>query len=457
MGMARQVPSGDPSLRRMVLGSAAVSMSVRSTGLLLGFGANILLSRALGTFQYGLYAIALSFALVAVIPARFGLDQAALKFASVYKDREDHRSWHGFVIASVAITTAISIAISLGLLLFWKSGREDLTLTAWAGVSVFLVTVALLGICSSLMRVSNRIFASQFYDQVLRPLIFMGALWFGREFVVNSSDHALLATAAIATFCCIAIWVHYALVHRDLFRAAPKFHDRKLWVKLGWSMLLISGLQELANQIDVLLLGRLSSPEAAGLFAAAWRIASLVPFALAAISTIGGPLVAVRFSNKDMKGLSTLAHLCARASLTLGLVMTCLLVAMGSLILGWFGPGFPDAYPALCVLLFGGIVNAGTGMCGYLLTLTGNQVAALLILFGTLVLNIVLTCLLAPSFGVLGSAISTSCSVSASNILMCFIVRRRMGIDTSALGLPPRKRVDEHGPIHSGPQRDRGV
>jgi len=438
MPAVRQTPSGDPSLRRMVLEGAAVSMGVRSTGLVLGFGANVLLSRALGTYQYGLYAIALSFALVAVIPARFGLDQAALKFASIYREREDHHSWHGFVIASVATTAAISAAISLGFLLFWRLGRENLSLTAWAGVSVFLATVALLGICSSLMRVSNRIFASQFYDQVLRPLIFIAVLWFGREFVANSSDHALLITAAIATFCCIAIWVHYAFAHRALFRTAPKFHDGKLWIQLGWSMLLISSLQELANQIDVLLLGRLSSPEAAGLFAAAWRIASLVPFALAAISTIGGPLVAVRFNNNDSAGLSKLARLCARTSLTLALFMSCSLVAGGSFVLGWFGPGFSEAYPALCALLLGGVVNAGTGLCGYLLTLTGNQVAALLILFGTLLLNVVLTCLLVPSLGVLGSAISTSCSVAASNILMCLIVWRRLGIDTSALGITPR-------------------
>jgi O-antigen/teichoic acid export membrane protein len=55
-----------------------------------------------------------------------------------------------------------------------------------------------------------------------------------------------------------------------------------------------------------------------------------------------------------------------------------------------------------------------------------------------LVLSIALNLLLIPRFGAEGAAVASSSATVAWNLLMLVYVRRTMGIDASALALPPR-------------------
>jgi O-antigen/teichoic acid export membrane protein len=208
-------------------------------------------------------------------------------------------------------------------------------------------------------------------------------------------------------------------------------------------MLVLSVFQELMNQVDIILLGQLADTKQAALFAASWRLASLVPFGLVGLATMAGPLIAAAHDRGATGELHRVSSVVARGGFIFALVGAGLLYLFGGTLLALFGRGFAEGRNVLSVLLLGGIVNAFTGVVVYFATLTGRERHALAIFAGALVLSIVLNILLIPRFGAVGAAIASSSATAAWNLAMLVYVRRTVGIDASALALAPNGRFIE--------------
>lgn len=432
--------AGDRLVTHMLKGSA-VSMAVRVVGIVAGLASHLILSRVLGPREYGRYVIALGWAMVLVIPARLGLDNAALRFATIYREERRSGALRAFVEVSLTAIAATSAGLAVVLLGFKIAGAPFLAsvetgLLLWVAAMVF--PLAMLGWLSALIRTAHKIFAAQFYEQVLRPVALIAAL---AALVLAGArldaGRAMFVTVACTAVAMVGIALQTGLVFRDMRAAPADFGERRLWLSVSWVLLLMSIFMELSNQLEILLLGILADATAAAHFSAAWRLASLVPFGLVAIVTVSGPMIASAFQRADTAEMARIARLNARFSFAFAIVTAAVLALLGRALLGAFGPSFVSAYPALLILLVGGLFNAFTGSVGYFLLMTGHQVVALGILMTSLALGLLLNLLLIPLLGITGSAIASATCVSFWNLAMVAYVRRTQGIDTTALGRRP--------------------
>ena len=433
----------DPVSGHLLRGSA-VSMAVRVVGLVVGFLSYLLLSRTLGADQYGQYSIALGWALILVIPARLGLDNSVLRFATVYQEQGRLGALRGllrFVFVVVACATAL---IAVGLLVDEFAGLNllegfDPGLLPWMAAMIF--PLAVLGIFSAVMRTAKRILASQLYEQLVRPAALIAGIGafalFGREL---GAESAMIVTAAATAVALAGVLLHFRAIFPDLSAQPIDQGERSSWLALSWPLFLFSTIQEALNQSGVIMLGHLSTPAQAGQFNAALRLSSLVVFALVALTSISGPMIAWAHEKRDQAELARIARLNARLGLAFSLGMILFLAAVGPYALRAFGPGFEHAYPAMLVLLAGGLVVAASGSVAYLLTMTGRHNVALAIFAASLALNLALNTLLIPRFGALGAAIAGTATTTFSYGLMLVYVRRILGIDASPLSLPARRR-----------------
>lgn len=422
--------------------SSAISMSVRVTGLALAFVLHLILSRMLGASEYGHYVIALGWAMVLVIPARLGLDNSALRYATIYREQHRAGDFRGLVTFSLLAIAGVSAAIGLILLAGREAGIAPLAAAhPMTLISIVLLVpfMAVLGWLSALVRTANRIFASQFYEQVLRPtLLIIAVIAAVLAGAALDSPSAMLLTSATAIVVTIGLAFHSRSAFAGMERARPSFEHRNEWLSVSGVLLLMAIVQELLNQADIILLGIFGNATQAAHFAAAFRLSGLVPFGLIAIATVSAPMIASAYNRGDLGELARIARLNARFSTLFAVAMVLVLAGVGYWALGLFGPGFASAYPALLILLAGGLVNSLTGTVGYLLIMTGRQRLALWILAAALALNAALNILLIPSLGVIGSAIASASALAAWNLAMVYFVRRQLGIDATALGLSPR-------------------
>ena len=429
---------GDDGVVRFLVRGSAVALVTRVAGVGLGYVVAIFISRLLGADGYGTYSIAMAWALLLVVPSRAGLDTAALKFAPIYLERGEYSRLKGFVRFAAGSVLVTSVVAGLGVIVAARLGLTSIPAGASVATALTIFPIAALGLVGTLLRAERRIFASQFYEQLLRPAVIIVLLLGAAALAVPiSASMAVLFGAAGAFVALIAGGVN-AVRALPLSGSGADYSDRREWLSLGGVLLATTVVQEALNQVDIVMLGYLASAREAGLFAAAWRVASLASFAVAAMTTVSGPLIASSYDKGDFDSLGRIARSTARIGFGAALLICVPLALIGGLILRLFGPEFPAAYPALLVLLVGSLANAFTGAVAYLMTMTGRHSHALAIFAGALGASVILNMLLIPQLSIVGAAIASTVGTVGWNLVMLVYVRRAMGIDASAMALAPR-------------------
>jgi O-antigen/teichoic acid export membrane protein len=413
-----------------------ISITLRVTGVALGYAAHVVISRLLGVHGYGVYVIGLTWALVLTLPARLGFDQSPLKYTTVYLEIGELGALRGFIRVAIASVTLASVAITVALICIGVETRPA-DLPVIIGAALLILPQALLGVISVIIRGSNRVFATQFYDQLLRPVLLIVLL-----LIVAHSQRQLgapdaLILHALAAYVALLLLIgHFWKIFANLRKQRAEYRLVLKWFAASLPLLVITVAQELLNQLEIVLLGLFGKAAEAGLFSAAWRLASLLMFALTTFGIICGPLVAAAYHRSDHEGLTRLTHFAARLSTGSAGLIAIVLILCGKSLLRIFGPDFEAAYLPMLVLLVGGLVNAFTGIVAYLLTMTGRERTGMGIFSAALGVSLTMNLLLIPRFGALGAAISSSTAVCVWNLAMAFYVRRKLGIDATALGRP---------------------
>jgi O-antigen/teichoic acid export membrane protein len=421
-----------------VLQGAGISIAVRTFGLALSYAANILLSRSLGVQGFGQYSIALSWVIVLTLPAKAGFDNSALRYCTIYLERADFSALRGFLRFATLTVVAITALLDCVIL---AAGSHLIPVPSAIRIWMVLLLppLALTTLYSVVVRTAQQIAAAQFYEQVMRPFLVVAGLSAALVVGVRITLPVAMGLTTIAAMVAFATLVGKLL--RTLRKARlhrPLYSDWHQWIAVSVPMLVLGLMQELMNQIDIILLGRLADARQAALFAASSRLASVVPFALVAFGTISGPLIAAAHDRGSVEELHRVSRLVARAGSAFALLAAITLFELARPLLALFGPDFIAGRDVLIVLLLGGIANALTGVVAYFMTLTGRERPALVIFAGGLVLSIGLNVLLIPRFGALGSAIASSSALAGWNIAMVIYVRWTIGIDASALSLIPQ-------------------
>ena len=253
--------------------ASAVSVGVRVAGLGLAFVSHLVLSRILGANQYGHYMIALGWGMVLVIPCRMGLDNSVLRFATIYRDEAKSGDFRGLVVFSATSIAVVALAIVSIILLAKSAGFGPLAPVGWplvAGLALLVPALAMLGWLSALIRTANRIFASQFYEQVLRPALLIALL--GLAVVAGiglDAGQAMILTGITVVIAMLGIGLHSWRLFADLLSTRASFDRRRDWLSVSWPLFLMAIVQELLNQVDLILLGIFSNATEAAHFAAA--------------------------------------------------------------------------------------------------------------------------------------------------------------------------------------------
>lgn len=425
---------------RDIVRQSGVSFATRVVGLAVAFFSNILLARLLGPSGYGAYAIAIGWASLLAIPARLGLDNVALRFVTLYRERREVGALRGLLSSSArAIFLASICAAAVALLAAAVMGRGEIDPLLAVAVGLLVFPLAAMGWLSAVIRSFARIFASQAYEQLVRPLLLiamLAATWLSGWLVDAPLALGLTWLAIVVPLAVLAGQVRCEVA--ALGDQPPTYADRRLWMAVSWPLFLLSLFQEASNQIDLLLLGALKDAASAAQFAAAMRLTSLASFGLVAIVSVSAPTIASAFHGDDQTTLAKIATMTARLSLLFALLIVVVLVIFGRLALAAFGPTFSEAYPVLVILCLASLISASTGSVGYYLLMTGNERIAAAIMVVALLVAAAMDVLLIPIFGAIGAAIGSASGLAAWNLAMLIIVRQRLGIDCSPFGVHAR-------------------
>jgi O-antigen/teichoic acid export membrane protein len=427
-----------------LLRASAMSLVMALASMVLFFGVAALLARFLGVSGYGDYAFLVSLIALLRLPSVAGLPMLLVREVGAARTTADWARFRGVVNWVLRVSMMSAVPITLGVVLLGIVAPQTLPAQLWGPLycSLGLVILSpLAAISGGIMRGLKRVQLGQAPEQIIQPgvmLLILAVLFLiGRP--VDSAEGAMVANVASTLVACAAGGLVLMFIWpRAAGGAKPAYHARE-WRAALLPLGLSNAMYQLDGQVAILALGLVAGSHETGLFKAAVQFAGITALGYSVVNANISPRLIEAFARDDRPRLAAIATQGARLS-----TIYCMPAAVGlTLIGGWvldttMGRQFHGAWGPLAILCLGHLINAYFGSSTALLNMTRNE-RINTFAFGTaLVLNVGLTVLLAHRFGMVGAAVAATASVTIRNVILWVGARRRLGVDSSIMGLAPR-------------------
>ncbi len=426
----------------LVLRSGAVLL-VRVAGAGLGFAFNVVLARVLGADGLGVYNLALTFALIASVVGRMGMDAAMLKFAATSyaaADRERLISVHRIGMGTALLGCGVVAASTF-------SAADWLASAVYADpalaqplrlMSLALVPFALLNLYAELLKAGQHQALSSLIQGAALPLVNLLLLLVFADHLKDAGSACAMYLAASLLVCAAShvLW-RRTLAARDRSTNGPiKFRELFSTALPMYGAAVADVVMTFA---EILILGMFVTAGEVGIYTAAARTALLTRFLLLANSAVAAPRFAALHAAKDAEGVARLAVRSTLLTTFSSVPLLLIFMVFPTQILSLFGPEFEAGAQVLIILTIGQFVNAATGPVGYLLNMSGHHRIEGHIAIAGALMAVVLCFALIPFWGILGAAAANAIATAACNLLRVYFAKSRLGI--LMLPLPSRLRT----------------
>jgi len=430
-GIASQQGQPAPKMQSEISGAASNAALIgvgNITGNVLKYGNNLLIQRGFGAGPYGLYSLGMSMISLFVSVFNLGLDDAMVRYVSIYRAKKRARSLRGL---AVFCTLLSGLAGILGALIMLFFAPYLAAIGGKPGVSQLLLLMAPLiplmsmqSIWSSGMQgfkaFKSRILLQRLLVPGLLTLLLILVLIFFRGNIL-----ALVAAGFISTLFSAALNLGFfsGMVSRFSGRGNASYELRE-WLGFALPNFLTSVVDTVLEATDTLLLATLvTSLAPLGQYAAANKISNFIAMPLLTLNVTFAPTIAELFSKGEKEKLAVMFQVVTKwvISFSLPLCLICMLFSQS--ILAISGKSFVGAWPLLIALAVGNMMNAGTGPVGYMLLMTGHQKLSFINSIVAVVVNVVLGIFLTTRYGALGTAIATGLALAIVNLMRLLQVR----------------------------------
>ena len=386
------------------------------------YALQIVLARLAGPHEYGVYTFALTWAQMLAIPAGLGISGVVIRYIPQYQAQARELTLRSLLTWSRRVTVCAGAAIAgVGALVISVIRPEDADVLYLALVSTPLLALSTL--FTESLRGGGRLFASRIVPTVLQPTLVIGAslavyLMAGSLGGLGAMSAMVVATAVGVVIQGLAIRTTVGSGLRRGYRAARE------WLGLGLQLLLVKVFQMVLNLSDILLVGVLVGPTAAGFYAVASKTVVLASLFTQAVNLAVPASVSKAHHQGDVASVEAQLRWSAKLAFLPSALLAAILMVFPDLVLRAFGPEFVDASGALVILAVGRLVSSFTGPVGSVLSVTGHQRVNVWTYGLAAGLQVVLDLLLIPTFGIVGAAIANSVAVVFWNVtLYVFVIR----------------------------------
>ena len=415
----------------LILRSGTV-LVIRVAGAGLGFAFNVALARVLGAGGLGIYHLSLTFALIASVVGRMGMDAAMLKFGATSYAAGDGRrlaAVHRMGMATALLCCGVVAACTF-------VAADWLATTIYADpalaqplrlMGLALLPFALLSLYGELLKAGQYQALSSLVQGAALPVVSLLLLFVFAQRIQDASAAATIYLGA----CVVVCLTSYVLWRRTVppAGASPtepiRFRDLFVTAMPMYGSAIADVVMTFA---DVLILGMFATAADVGIYTAAARTALLTRFLLLANSSVAGPRFAALHAAKDAEGVARLAVRSTLLTTVSSVPLLLIFIVFPANILSLFGPQFEAGAQALVILSVGQFVNAATGPVGYLLNMSGfHRIEGRIAVVGA-VMTVGLCFALIPLWGILGAAAANAIATASCNLLRVYYAKSRLGI-----------------------------
>lgn len=385
---------------------------------ILGF----LLARLMGDEQYGLYSVADSTFYIIVGIALLGLNTGTTHFVSMFAAQRDQEAlWK-----TIQVGLGLPLMISLvgGLLCFGLATPiaeiifHELSLTPLLRIVAFAIPAGTLAASASFVllgfkRLEYSVIAQNILQTYLKLFLIVALAFTGLTAIKAMTVYSIGVIAS----CGLLIYFVNKLFSLNRSLDVNLQHVRRM-LRFSLPVYLSEILTMLGPHLRILLLGALSTVASAGVFTVASRVSMVSTAFYTSISMISMPVVSELHAAGDLKDLKRFFQTVTKWTLTFSFPFFLLILFFSRPILSVFGDSYTSGAIGLIILASNDLFSAAVGICGVMITMTGNTKLNILNAAIRFILLTALSIVLIPRWGVIGAATATTISLSTVNFIL---------------------------------------
>lgn len=410
------------------------------------FAANILISRSFGGGNAGAVALGIvtlgtQFAFIAAAGTRFGMDMASVRYVAIEVGAGHPGRVRAVVSRSALIAGGVSLLLALlTIALASPIGRalsepstvdETVASIRAAGVAIPFIALTYVWLGGSRgLKVMRHTLYVQWMAQPLVWIALMIALW---HFVEKTEPVAVWGYAGSWIIAAIAARLFWWTLERRHAREPAEAGLSRALVKYGAPRAPAALLSQGLFWIDYFVAASIGLPAVTqddlGVYASCVRVALAMVLFLTAVSYVFSPFVADLHARGEREKLDALFKAITRWTVAGTIPVLLLMLLAPDAILRLFGgENFTTGATALRILVIGQAINVSVGAAGFVLIMAGRTGWDLTVYALSAALDVVLSLLLVPKYGINGAAAAQAITIGASNWLRLVLVKRFVGI-----------------------------
>ncbi len=387
------------SLRQVLMKNTSVQMVATAASLGLGLVTTMVLSRTLGVERFGRFNYLFAFYYFFLTLNDFGVNTIVIREISQARARAGEILGATLSFkAVVAVLSVLAAWVTIALVDFPPELKASLSVYA---LVLPLLALQLPSVMYHVLWKIDRLAVLGMVNRVIGFLLLMTIVWLG----YGPTAMAAVLVVAEGVYLLLLWWDTRALVQ-------PIWH----WPRRGWIPILRSSLPlgltgvcvAVINRADFILLERMTDLHQVGLYAAAYKVTSLLEsFPLILMTTLYPAMS--QYAGADRPRLRQLYHkslgVLAAVALPMGLLVT---FGAPMIVRALFGARFVGAERGLAALVWSTVCLYPAICGGNLLISMGRERINLAINIVGAIMNITLNLFLIPRLGFVGSALATS-------------------------------------------------
>lgn len=433
---------------RQLAHSSGWSILIKVANGFLAYFMMVLIARDATPEQYGIFAVAFSIAVSVSFISTVGQPRAIIRYWPQWM------SQHGPLKARAALKLSMAItALGLGatVLVMVLGGALDFifdmpwTFGLAVATALFAFAMGWAEFSSAGLR------AQDFVVSALAPrdvgwralvcLIFGGAALADRKF--DGMTIVLVVAGLLVVFVFPQVVALIRSTQGSSFAQLTKA-DRRLFFRSSVFMWGMNTLDTARNYAGIIIVSAFLGAEAAGGYFAAERTATLLSFILLAVNLAAAPQISKHYHSGRTDMVRIIVMLCG---MTAGLAASAgllIFVFFGDDILAIFNPIYVSYVPVLYILALGQLVQASTGVAGFLLTMSGYERENLIINLCIGTASVASQVIGGLYYGPIGVASAAAGGTVCLRLTVALYAWRKLRIDATGISLIPRSLRSVH-------------
>lgn len=402
--------------RRSVLALGGAGVSGLTT-----IGTIVIATRSLETDQVGEFFVAISLFAIVQGVCSFGAETGFQFFVPTMSALGGRRLIRTVATASIAVGLSIALIVWLqadpiGRLLSEGDGPSERTASVIRTIAVFLPFAGVYEVTMGALRACDRVKFGVVLDRIARPILQIVAMIVAVT-VADDARTMVVAWALPIALAVVVASVTLVTVHPRRATEVPEDITQATFWRYTGPRSIARIAQTITQRLDVLILAAVYPLDDAAIYGTVSRCMIAGVFVATALRQTVQPQLRRlvvrddRVAVKNMYGASTTWLVLVTWPVYL------MMIAYAPLIMRAFGPEYERGAPALVILSSAMLVASSCGLVDVVLLMLGRSWLSTINVVVALVLNVGLNLLLAPRYGMIGSAIAWLVAILASNVL----------------------------------------